>query len=343
MILFVSYPKAAEKRDGKPEPAVVSPKNRKDPPAKAVAASKKSKTSDSDYEQGEDDDDEDEVFDDTDYMPERAAREEQEAVDLVDTDEDAANDDDEEYVDNENGKNEEDEEENEDEDEEAQNGTATATINLDFISDEAARTTERKLYDNDLFWDLIEPVEGVTDYAYIRFEHTRKKNHPSYASAALYYSNKQSDWRLHPKFHIQPNEECMDRYIDNKKVTYGVTRSNGDALTQRMFLVRMPKFCSFSDEQITRLGDLIVDHLKNNPKLYSKSIGQEGDYIRRGLSHCDLVGEFEALQACKANHQHELNATWGRRNPDKLKAYFKKGQLPSAFAHELGAPRDWTK
>ena len=219
----------------------------------------------------------------------------------------------------------------------------TETLDLDFISDEAAETTQRKKYDNDLFWDIIEPVPGVIDYAYVRFEHTRRKNYPSYAAAALFISNKQAEWRLHPKFHIRPNEESKEHYIRNKKVQYNVTRSNGDAVTQRLFAVRMKNFSTFTDEQVTKCGELIVKFLKENPKFFSKSIGQEGDFIRRGLSHCDLVGEFEALQACKANHEAELNATWGRRNPNKLKAYFKKGQLPSAYAHELGAPREWIK
>ena len=218
---------------------------------------------------------------------------------------------------------------------------AEEDTDLDFISDEAAKSTQRKKFDNNLHWDLVDHVDGVPDYGYIRFEHTRRKNHPSYAAAALYIANKESDWRLHPKFHIQPNEDTKERFVNGKKVEYEVNRKDGNPVTQRLFVLRMNNFSKFSDAQITKCGKVICEHLKENPNLYSKSIGQEGEYIHRDLSHCDLVGPEEAYKACNENHGHEFDSTWGRRNPHKLKAYFKKGQLPAMYAHILGAPATW--
>ena len=322
------------------EAPVSGEKQRRDPPATDAATSKKKKKKDTDDEyedDGNEDEDEDLVADDDDdddkEDTKKAGKNKEDAIDLVDTEEDGESKDGD-Y---------EDEDEDDGEDETAPPAVAAAVPNLDFISDEAAQSTERKMYDNNLNWGVVKKVNGVLDTAYIKFDHTRKADHPSYAAATIWMSNKDSLWRLHPKFHIRPNEECKDYHVNNKVVKYRVTRQNGEAVTQRLYVVKMKNFSSFTDEQIEKCGDIIVQHLKDNPKFFSNSIGQEGDFIQRNISHCDWIGEFEALQVLKANHGHELNATWGTRNPEKLSAYFRKGQLPSAYAHEIGAPRDWIK
>ena len=220
----------------------------------------------------------------------------------------------------------------------------TEPLALDFIRDEDVTEIDRKQYDHSLVIAMVLGIVGVLDYAYIIFENTKQPDKPSYAPVALTRADKDPNWRLHPKFHIQPAKEAKDRFKNNKRIEYDMTsKTDGSKLGQTMHVLRIKNFSKARDEHVKQVGDVICKHLYKDDTFYSKSIGMEGNCIWRNLSHCDLIGEEEAMEECRNNHIDEFNRTWGQDNPQKLRAYFKEGQLPAAFAMELGAPVEWIK